>query len=92
MGHDITCRLNIQSNLLKCLIKSAILILFFCNKLRKFLRDYLDGTKKNVNHNQRNRELSDQIFNEAAAPPNCPAWTLKGYNGELKRHVDNACK
>ena len=55
------------------------------------MQDYLDRTKKNVNHNQRNRELSDQIFNEAA-PSNCPAWTLKGYDGELKRHVDNACK
>ena len=56
------------------------------------MRDYLDKTKRNVNNNQRNRnrELSDQFVNEEA-PSNCPAWTVKGYDGDLKRAVDNAC-
>jgi hypothetical protein len=53
------------------------------------LRNYLDKAKKG--RNKRSREYSDQFFNEEA-PFNSPEWTVKGYDGELKRAVNNACK
>jgi hypothetical protein len=52
------------------------------------LRNYLDKAKENVKG--RNREYSNQFANETA-PFNCPEWTVDGYNGELKRVVNNAC-
>jgi hypothetical protein len=54
------------------------------------LRDYLDKAKER-GHNKRSREYSDQFFNEEA-PLNSPEWTIKGYDGELKGAVNDACK
>jgi|GraSoiStandDraft_24_1057298.scaffolds.fasta_scaffold277808_1 hypothetical protein len=57
-----------------------------------FLRNYLDKARENVKgHNQRNRECSSQFANEKK-PSDCPAWTLNGYDGDLRRAVNNACK
>ena len=68
----------------------TLIFFLFINKLRKFLRDYLDKAKER-GHNKRSREYSDQFFNEEASL-NSPEWTIKGYDGELKRAVNDACK
>ncbi|UZO03562.1 uncharacterized protein OCT59_023967 [Rhizophagus irregularis] len=55
--------------------------------LRKFLRNYLDKDAKEV---KRVRTYGDHIADERK-PVEAPKWTLKGYNGELKRAVSIAC-
>jgi hypothetical protein len=70
-----------------------VLIFIFVNKLRTFLRYYLDKSRvsSNANHaNQRIRISSDQFANEEQ-PTNAPEWTVKGYNGELQNAVSVAC-
>lgn len=58
-----------------------------------FLRNYLDKARENVKgyNKQRNREQSSQFANEKK-PFDCPAWTLNGYDGDLRQAVINACK
>ncbi|CAG8748797.1 19773_t:CDS:2, partial [Rhizophagus irregularis] len=55
--------------------------------LHKFLRNYLDKDAKEV---KRVRTYGDHIADERK-PVEAPKWTLKGYNGELKRAVSIAC-
>jgi hypothetical protein len=94
---DLPWRSDTVSKFVKYLIKigcsNSFSLLFIINKLRMFLRDYLDKAKENVKAHERNRnrECSDQFASEEA-PFNCPEWAAIGYEGDLKQAVNNACK
>ena len=57
--------------------------------MRTFLRVIIDKDTKNT-HKKRKRLYSNRFApNEETAPVNAPNWTKSGYNGTLKKSIEN---
>jgi len=61
---------------------------------RQFLRGYVDKTfnESSMVSRTRNRIYDNEHYTDETAPFRAPEWTLSGYNGSLKKYVDDYCK
>jgi hypothetical protein len=57
------------------------------------LRDYIDRISEDTSKGarQRSRHHDDEHKSTVNAPLMAPLWTLAGYNGYLKKCVEDAC-
>ena len=58
--------------------------------MRTFLRNIIDEDTKNTRKKRKRVHIDNEFApNEDSAPVNAPNWTKSGYNGTLKKSIEN---